>query len=234
MTIDLKELRLGSPLKSTIYWCAEKSYYNSQQNKFRGSLKEAVQVLGELITQSVNDQELSDVPLGTFLSGGVDSSIITSALQKKSSKPVSTFTIGFEENEVNEAPLAKEISKFIGSEHTELYLSSESVFDFLPKLRPFMMNHLQTLSQIPTYFLSKLAKTKVTVSMSGDGGDELFGGYNRYVWIPKINQISKLLPNMLSNFVSHKIKTSPPDKLDKMLGIIVALGPNRLKKSSMG
>lgn len=172
------------------YWSMRKVAERGAANLFEGTQKEAADHLEGLLKDAIRGQMISDVPIGAFLSGGVDSPLIVSLMQSISDKPVKTFTIGFEDKKYNEAEFAKEIARHLGTDHTELYVSEQELLDVIPKLSEIFTEPFADSSQIPTYLVSKLARSKVTVSLSGDAGDELFCGYNTY---PKCEALWKKL-----------------------------------------
>lgn len=162
------------------YWDISEVAAAGRQNLFAGTEEEAAQQLEKLLKDAVSGQMRADVPLGAFLSGGIDSTLIVSLMQSMSEKKVRTFTVGFHEEGYNEAAYARETARHLGTEHTELYVEFSDVMDVLPHLPEAYSEPFADSSQIPTMLVSKLTKEHVTVSLSGDAGDELFCGYNTY------------------------------------------------------
>ncbi len=199
----------------TRYWDATSLVHEGVNNPLKGSFTEICDIVESKIIKAVNRQSISDVPLGTFLSGGIDSSVITALLQSQSSKPIKTFTIGFEEKSYNEAIYAKKISQHLGTEHSELYVSSQDCIDLIPELSNIYGEPFADSSQIPTFLLSELAKKDVTVVLSGDAGDEMFCGYNRYNFADDLWHKLRFLPSSSKNSLAKLLMFVPSRIWDK-------------------
>ncbi len=181
-----------APLGAINYWSVDRAIDEARARPFAGSFGDATTELERLLTASVRGQAISDVPLGAFLSGGIDSSTITALLQTVSSQPVRTFTIGSHSSS-NEANEASAVARHLGTDHTVLMISAQDALDVVPKLAQMFDEPFGDSSQIPTFLVAQMARRHVTVALSGDAGDEVFGGYNRHVmaattW-PKLTRV---------------------------------------------
>ncbi len=179
------------------YWSGVEVSRHGKFSPFTDSPEVAADMLENLLKDAIGQQMMADVPLGAFLSGGIDSSTVVALMQTQSSQPIKTFSIGFHEELYNEAAHAKETAKHLGTDHTELYVTPEECMEVIPRLPTLYNEPFSDSSQIPTFLVSQLARQHVTVSLSGDAGDELFAGYNRYQitadkWI-KLSRIPRLI-----------------------------------------
>lgn len=231
----LLELNLKSfKIEHKTYWSStEKANKLSLTENF-DSPKEAIEKLDSLLRKSISDQMIADVPLGAFLSGGVDSSTVVSLMQAMSTQKVKTFTIGFYEKEYDESEHASAIAKHLGTDHTELFLTSDDVIQTIPKMPELYDEPFADSSQVPTYLLAKLARRDVTVSLSGDAGDELFGGYNRYqlgttLW-PKLEKI----PAPIRKHLAPLIMGISPDSWNRFGNKFEGLIPTKYLQANLG
>ena len=180
-----------------IYWSMQETARKGQDNLFRGSYEEAREELERLLKNSIRGQMVADVPVGAFLSAGIDSSTIVSLMQSLSERKVRSFTIGMWDEKFNEATAAKEIAACLGTEHTELYITEEDAKQVIPGLADMFGEPFADSSQIPTYLVSRMTREHVTVSLSGDGGDELFCGYNTYTSVDRIWNKTNKIPGVI-------------------------------------
>lgn len=221
--VQIKKDQQRSDVQTKTYWQLNQVIENGLANPFNGTDVQATDKLEQTIRQAVSGQMLSDVPLGAFLSGGVDSSTIVALMQQQSKQPVRTFAIGFDEPGYNEAEYAKEVAQHLGTDHTELYVSAQDALDLVPRLPDIYCEPFADSSQLPTFLVSRMAKQHVTVALSGDGGDELFGGYNPYQFAPRVWSKLQLLPLPLRQIACRILSGLPlPDKLSKLLRVLPA------------
>ena len=207
-------LNLQEPV-ITEYWSATEIAQKNPKLSFPND-EDAIDSLEGILRSSVKQQMIADVPIGAFLSGGIDSSVITSLMQEQSMEKIKTFTIGFDQKGFNEAEHAKAVASHLGTDHAELYIDSQDLLNVIPNLSELYDEPFGDSSQIPTYLISKFAKKSVSVALSGDGGDELFCGYNRYKITDKYWKKLKFIPPFLRKILASSISKLPPSEIDKM------------------
>lgn len=211
LILDLK----SNQMRVERYWNLLENQGPEKENQNHG-VGEYTEQLEELLKRSVEGHLISDVPVGAFLSGGIDSSLIVAIMSEISPDPVKTFTIGFREKHRNEAPYAKKIAEYLGTNHYEYILDPEDVFEVIPELVDYHDEPFGDSSSIPSFLLSEFATQEVKVVLSGDGGDELFGGYTRYVRVARAALIDSLLPDPLRKGIFNGLDWIPIDYFQRI------------------
>jgi asparagine synthase (glutamine-hydrolysing) len=211
----------GEPVISQ-YWSLENTVTNGRSSPLDMSDSEACDELEALLGDAVKRRMVADVPLGAFLSGGVDSSATVALMQANASSPVRSFSIGFHESEYNEANHAKAVAQHLGTEHTELYVTPEETQNVIPRLPAIYDEPFADSSQIPTFLVSQMTRSHVTVALSGDGGDELFAGYNRYTQGARAAHIARKLPMPGRKALQHALTALSPTSWSKLFGLVPA------------
>lgn len=213
--LTLSPAKMGEYPDPVPFWSARQAAEKSVQQPFQGTESEAVEQLDALLKDAVEIRMIADVPLGAFLSGGIDSSLTVALMQAQSVRPVRTFTIGFSEADYNEAEDAKRVARHLGTDHTELYITPEEARSVIPRLPEIYDEPFSDSSQIPTFLVSEMARRHVTVAISGDGGDELFGGYNRYFWASGVWSKIGWMPSGVRKAVAAGVLALHPDTVEK-------------------
>ncbi len=232
--LTIRPSDIGASPQPIPYWSAKNVAASGVANLFDYSETQAIEHLDNLLSDAIRSQMLADVPLGAFLSGGVDSSAIVALMQAQTSQPVKTFTIGFHDHEYNEAVYAKDVAKHLGTDHTELYVTPEDALAVIPKLPHIYDEPFSDSSQIPTFLVSQLARQHVTVSLSGDAGDELFGGYNRYLVSQNIwNKVGRF-PRRSRKMLSNAIVSRSPEAWNRSYRSLSSVLPPRFQTALPG
>ncbi len=212
----------------TTYWSGKEVVEHGVRKPFAGSPEEAVETLETLLVDAIGQQMMADVPLGAFLSGGVDSSTIVALMQAQSGRPVKTFSIGFDDPRYDEAKHAKAVAKHLGTQHTELYVTANDALRVIPELPSLYDEPFSDESQIPTYLVSQMARQHVKVSLSGDAGDELFCGYNRYFIANNSWGKISSIPRPIRSMLSKGITSFSPDNWDGLLSHLQRMFPKKM------
>ena len=201
------------------YWSVEDAVLNGQTHAWSGDDQSAIDALEDLLRDAVSRRMVADVPLGAFLSGGIDSSTIVALMQSVSDRPVKTFSVGFEDAAFNEAAFAGEVARHLKTDHTELYVTPQDALDLVPKLSETYDEPFFDSSAIPTYLISALTRKEVTVALSGDGGDETFGGYTRYLWARQLSKAAGSIP-FGASMVARMLTMLSPEQWDNLVGLV--------------
>lgn len=220
--------------KFDTYWSLPQVAEYGVSHPFEGTDIQALNSLESLLLDSVRQQMAADVPLGAFLSGGIDSSIVVALMQAQSSQPVKTFTIGFNEESHNEAVHAKAVAHHLGTDHTDLYVTPQQALDAIPRLATLYSEPFADSSQIPTFLLSHLTRQHVTVSLSGDGGDELFTGYKRYSFASNFWESINSIPLPVRNLAAKGISSFPSTFWNILFSSLNPLLPTTLRRANLG
>jgi asparagine synthase (glutamine-hydrolysing) len=203
-------------VQDTCYWDARKVAADGLRQPLTGGSEEIREELDFLLRDAVKRQMVADVPLGVFLSGGIDSSTVVALMQAQSAAPVRSFSIGFRETDYNEAEYARQVAKHLGTDHADLYVTPAETLDVIPRLPDLYDEPFGDSSQIPTFVVSQLTRRHVAVALSGDGGDELFAGYDRYFWTPAIWSRLGWVPPAIRRPIGVLLRTLPPAFWDSL------------------
>lgn len=212
--------------RTTVYWSAREVAERGSGNPIAADAHDATEKLKELLSDAIGLRMEADVPLGAFLSGGVDSSTVVALMQAQSMRPVRTFTIGFHEAGFDEAPHAQSVAKHLGTDHTQMYVTAREAMDVIPELAAMYDEPFSDVSEIPTYLVSEIARRHVTVSLSGDGGDELFGGYSRYFVAERLWDQLRRLPYPVRRAVARCLRAAPA-LCSLLLRVVGFVAPHR-------
>ena len=232
LTLDCSK---GSPVPAFLsYWSMREAAVRGLQNPFAGSETDAVGELERRLAESVRSRMIADVPLGAFLSGGIDSSAVVALMQAQSPRPVQTFCLGSSFDDYNEAEHARAVAKHLGTTHTEVNVTAEAALAVIPQLAGIYDEPFADSSQIPTLLVSRLARQRVTVSLSGDGGDELFGGYNRHLWGADLWNKMAPIPIWLRSVGGLILNGLSPRSWQRVLAFLEPALPPHLKQRHSG
>jgi len=234
LTLSEADIAARATPEAVAWWSAQEAFRAGVEHPFRGDEREATDRLEALIGDAVARQMIADVPLGAFLSGGIDSSTIVALMQARSTRPVKTFTMGFREAEHDEAPHARAVAAHLGTHHEEMLVTPAEALAVIPMLPDIYDEPFADSSQVPTYLVARMARRHVTVSLSGDAGDELFGGYNRYVWARNAARGMGWMPRSARRAVAAAIRAVPTRTWTRAMRAAGPLAPRVARSPGAG
>lgn len=217
--------RPGASPKETRYWSAHDAAQRGLDAPFAGDARDAADELEKVLKRAVRLRLVADVPLGAFLSGGIDSSTVVALMQAQSSAPINTFSIANEDAALDESATAAAVARHLGTHHTTLVATPGLALEVIPRLAGMYDEPFSDSSQIPTWLVAKLARPHVTVALSGDGGDEVFGGYNRHVWAPRLWSALGRVPVAAREVAARGLTALSPDAWDRLFAAAGPLAP---------
>lgn len=209
-------------IQTNVYWSLREVIATGRSTPFSGTRKDAARDLDKLLSEVIETQLIADVPLGSFLSGGIDSSLVTAIMQKVGDRPVKTFSIGFDDPQFDESQNARAVAQHIGTDHVELIVTPEHLMEVVPQLPEIYCEPFADSSQMPTFLVSKLAKRYATVALTGDGADEIFGGYNRYIVAEKIWRQASQIPRPIRVLLGNTALSVSKSNWDRLLAVLPA------------
>lgn len=236
LTLPLDALDGGADLAALMqpYWSHLEAMQQAKTHMNHDlSDQDQIEAFDTLLGACVEERMMSDVPLGAFLSGGIDSSCVVALMQKQADRPVRTYTIGFDEAGFNEAVYARKVAAHLGTDHHEMHISAQDALQVIPKLSTMYDEPFADISAIPTYLVCQFARQDVTVALSGDGGDEMLGGYNRHVMGPRIRRRTAPMPSILRHRASDMITAMPVNLLNKLMPMLPQAGVRLHKMADM-
>lgn len=234
LRVHRQDVYAGVSPEPHTWWSAQRAASVAGRLKPLASPEAAVSAVELSLGQSVTERMIADVPLGAFLSGGIDSSLIVALMQERSRRPVQTFSVGFDDARYDESGHAAAVAAHLGTEHTTLEASSQMALDLVPRLPELYDEPFADSSQLPTALICQLTRQHVSVALSGDGGDELFGGYNRHVWVPRLWRKLRYLPLPARRALAATLKAVPPQAYDGLMRSLGRVLSSRLRLRTFG
>lgn len=234
LELSLDQLSSGQMPTARAWWDSVSNALQSIEKPFQGDFETAVDAVSELLSRSVRRRMVSDVPLGALLSGGVDSSLTTAIMQQVSDTPVRTFTIGMSAEGYDESPAAEAVANHLGTRHETLMLTAEDVLSAVPDIGAMYDEPFADSSQLPTFLVARMAREQVTVALSGDGGDELFAGYNRHFRTPGLWDRLRHIPRPARSIAARGLRTIPPSAISRLVRMLGRIAPAELAAGRAG